>query len=141
MTGLITTRREDALFFVGLNRPEKRNAIHRDLLLELVDVIAAAEAERDVRAIILYGEGPVFSAGVDVAMLRGDIAGETPPRPFRALVGDMQAALSRLEAVEKPRRPTASSVSPRCGSGSSPTWAERRGWCARSATRGRRSFS
>ena len=35
MTGLITTRREDALFFVGLNRPEKRNAIHRDLLLEL----------------------------------------------------------------------------------------------------------
>ena len=102
MTGLITTRREDALFFVGLNRPEKRNAIHRDLLLELVDVIAAAEAERDVRAIILYGEGPVFSAGVDVAMLRGDIAGETPPRPFRALVGDMQAALSRLEAVEKP---------------------------------------
>src|SRR5438094_9522834 len=102
MTGLITTRREDALFFVGLNRPEKRKAIHRDLLLELGDVIAAAEAERDVRAIILYGEGPVFSAGVDVAMLGGDIAGETPPRPFRALVGDMQAALSRLEAVEKP---------------------------------------
>src|SRR2546422_11415694 len=102
MAGLVTTRRENALLYVGLNRPEKRNAIHRELLLALVDVIAAAEAERDVRAIILYGEGPVFSAGVDVAMLRGDIAGETPPRPFRALGGGMQAALSRLEAGEKP---------------------------------------
>src|SRR5262249_58675366 len=49
-----------------------------------------------------YGEGPVSSAGVDVAMLRGDVAGDTPPRPFRSLVGDMQNALSRLEAVEKP---------------------------------------
>src|SRR5215813_9715155 len=102
MAELITTRRDDALLYVGLNRPEKRNAIHRELLLALVDVIDSAEAARDVRAIILYGEGPVFSAGVDVAMLRGDVAGDTPPRPFRAQVGDMQAALSRLEAVEKP---------------------------------------
>src|SRR5215470_10884044 len=102
MAELITTRRDDPLLYVGLNRPEKRNAIHRELLLALVDVINRAEAERGVRAIILYGEGPVFSAGVDVAMLRGDVAGDTPPRPFRSLVGDMQTALSRLEAVEKP---------------------------------------
>src|SRR5499433_2710279 len=102
MAELITTRRDDAILYVALNRPEKRNAIHRGLLLALVDVIDRAEAERDVRAIILHGEGPVFSAGVDVTMLRGDIAGDTPPRPFRAQVGDMQTALSRLEAVEKP---------------------------------------
>src|SRR5256885_8798247 len=105
MTGLITTRREDALFFVGLNRPEKRNAIHRDLLLELVDVIAAAEAERDVRAIILYGEGPVFSAGVDAALLPGRIAGGAPPRPLPAPVGGMQAAPPRARGGAKPAAP------------------------------------
>src|SRR5437899_7092314 len=100
-SSLVVTRREDAVLYVGLNRPEKRNAIHRELLLELIDAVAAAERERDVRAVIVYGEGPVFSAGVDFGMLAGDLQGE-PALPFRTLVGDMQAALSRLEAIEKP---------------------------------------
>ncbi|TMA63127.1 MAG: enoyl-CoA hydratase/isomerase family protein, partial [Deltaproteobacteria bacterium] len=100
-TSLVVTRREDAVLYVGLNRPEKRNAIHRDLLLALVDAVAAAERDRDVRAVIVYGEGPVFSAGVDFGMLAGDVEGESRA-PFRTHVGEMQAALSRLEAIEKP---------------------------------------
>src|SRR2546430_17630412 len=104
MTGLITTRREDALFFVGLNRPEKRNAIHRDLLLELVDVIAAAEAERDVRAIILYGEGPVFSAGVAAAMPPGGISGGTPPPPLPPVRGGASGAASPPHTASRARR-------------------------------------
>src|SRR5438067_2310893 len=100
-SSLVVTRREDAVLYVGLNRPEKRNAIHRDLLLALVDAVAAAERDRDVRAVIVYGEGPVFSAGVDFGMLAGDVEGESRA-PFRTHVGEMQAALSRLEAIEKP---------------------------------------
>ncbi len=101
MTDLIVTRREDALLYVGLNRPEKRNALHRELLGALVDAVCAAERDREVRAVVLYGEGPVFSAGVDFTMLAGDVGGEVP-RPFRTLVGEMQAALTRLERLEKP---------------------------------------
>ena len=101
MSPLVISRREDALLFVGLNRPEKRNALHRELLHGLVDAITAAERDREVRAVVLYGEGPVFSAGVDFAMLAGDVQGDAPA-PFRSVVGDMQAALSRLEALEKP---------------------------------------
>src|SRR6266849_847216 len=101
MPALVTSRREGALLYVALNRPEKRNAIHRELLLALVDAIAAAEREPEVRAVVVHGEGPVFSAGVDFGMLSGDVAGERA-LPFRTLIGDMQAALSRLEALEKP---------------------------------------
>jgi enoyl-CoA hydratase/carnithine racemase len=101
MPALVTTRKEGSLLYVALNRPEKRNAIHRELLLSLVDAIAAAEREPDVRAVIVHGEGAVFSAGVDFGMLAGDVKGEQAV-PFRTLVGDMQAALSRLEAIEKP---------------------------------------
>src|SRR5439155_1110006 len=101
MPALVTSRREGPLLYVALNRPEKRNAIHRELLLALVDAIAAAEREPDARAVVVYGEGPLFSAGVDFGMLTGDIAGERA-LPFRTLIGDMQAALSRLEALEKP---------------------------------------
>src|SRR5437879_13722128 len=100
-TPLVVTRREDALFYVGLNRPEKRNAIHRELLLALVDAVATAERDRDVRAVVVYGEGPVFSAGVDFGMLAGDVEGESRA-PFRTHVGELQAALSRLEAIETP---------------------------------------
>src|SRR5881296_1783041 len=100
-SSLVVTRREDAVLYVGLNRPEKRNAIHRDLLLALVDAVATAERDRDVRAVVVYGEGPVFSAGVDFGMLAGDVEGESRA-PFRTHVGEMQAALSRLEAIEKP---------------------------------------
>ena len=101
MAGLVTSRREDALLYVAINRPEKRNALHRELLNELVDAVVAAEREPDVRAVILSGEGPVFSAGVDFGMLAGDVSGGAP-RPLRSHVGDMQAALSRLETLEKP---------------------------------------
>jgi enoyl-CoA hydratase/carnithine racemase len=101
MSHLVTTRRQDAVLFVGLNRPEKRNALHRELLFAAVDGVLAAERDADVRAVILHGEGPVFSAGVDFAMLAGDVQGGVPV-PFRTLVGEMQAALSRLEAFEKP---------------------------------------
>src|SRR5437667_1405966 len=98
---LVTTRREGALLYVAINRPEKRNALHRDLLGALVDAIAAAERLPDVRAVILHGEGPVFSAGVDFGMLAGDLQGEAG-LPFRTVVGDMQAALGRIETIEKP---------------------------------------
>src|SRR3989442_12178710 len=96
-----TSRREGALLYVALGRPEKRNAIPRALLLARVDAIAAAEREPDVRAVVVYGEGPVFSAGVDFGMLTGDIAGERA-LPFRSLVGDMQAAPSPPAALQKP---------------------------------------
>ena len=98
---LVTTRREDAVFYVGLNRPEKRNAIHRDLLLALADAVGAAERDREVRAIVVYGEGRVFSAGVDFTMLAGDV-GSDAPRPFRSMLAEMQGALTRLESIEKP---------------------------------------
>jgi enoyl-CoA hydratase/carnithine racemase len=101
MPELIVTRREEALLYVGINRPEKRNALHRELLAGVVDAIVAAERDREVRAVILYGEGPVFSAGVDFGMLADDVKGEAP-RPFRAEIGEMQVNLSRLEALEKP---------------------------------------
>jgi enoyl-CoA hydratase/carnithine racemase len=98
---LVVSRREGAIAFVAFNRPEKRNAISRDVLRALTDAVTAAERERDVRAIVLHGEGRVFSAGVDFTMLAGDVEGGERV-PFRAQVGDMQALVTRLEAVEKP---------------------------------------
>lgn len=97
----ITTRTDGPILVVALSRPEKRNALHRALLEQLADVVAATERQPEVRAVVLHGDGPVFSAGVDFGALAHDVGGEAA-EPFRTHVGAMQAALSRIAAVEKP---------------------------------------
>ena len=54
---------------VTLNRPAARNAISSELLTRLVEAMAAADADEEVRAIILTGADPAFCAGVDLKEL------------------------------------------------------------------------
>ncbi len=52
---------------IQLNRPDKRNAQSRRMLIELNDAMLAAEADDAVRVVILGGIGKMFSAGHDVS--------------------------------------------------------------------------
>ena len=56
---------------VTLNRPAARNAISSELLTRLAEVMAAADADEAVHAIILTGADPAFCAGVDLKELGG----------------------------------------------------------------------
>jgi enoyl-CoA hydratase len=51
---------------IMLNRPEARNAQNRGLLVELDEAFLAAEADDQVRVVILGGMGPLFSSGHDM---------------------------------------------------------------------------
>ena len=51
---------------IMLNRPEARNAQNRGLLVELNDAFLRAEADDEVRVVILGGVGPMFSSGHDL---------------------------------------------------------------------------
>ncbi|HEX8803990.1 MAG TPA: enoyl-CoA hydratase [Acidimicrobiales bacterium] len=51
---------------VMLDRPETRNAQNRGMLVELNDALLRAEADDDVRVVILGGTGPMFSSGHDL---------------------------------------------------------------------------
>jgi enoyl-CoA hydratase/carnithine racemase len=64
-----------AVRHVVLNRPEKRNAMNQELLRELAAALREAAGEESVQCVVLRGEGPVFSAGVDLAEL-GATAGQ-----------------------------------------------------------------
>lgn len=52
-----------------LNRPEKRNALHPDLVKELKQKLSEAEKDDSVRSVIISGEGKSFCAGADLAYL------------------------------------------------------------------------
>jgi enoyl-CoA hydratase/carnithine racemase len=63
---LVVTEDRGSVRHVVLNRPEKRNAMSQQLLHELASALRAASDEAEVHCVVLRGEGPVFSAGVDL---------------------------------------------------------------------------
>lgn len=68
---------------VVLARPEKRNAMSGELLAELGETLADAAADPSVHLVVLRGEGPVFSAGVDLGELAESAAEIALLRNFR----------------------------------------------------------
>lgn len=59
--------RDGALLTVRLNRPEKRNAINRQMHADLQDLCHKLRDDTDTRVVIFGGEGEVFSAGADTS--------------------------------------------------------------------------
>ena len=51
---------------VTLNRPEVRNALNRELLEELVQVMQEISGQESLRVVVLTGSGGVFCAGADL---------------------------------------------------------------------------
>jgi enoyl-CoA hydratase/carnithine racemase len=56
---------------VTLNRPEKRNALSLQLMRELIGSLETLGADPEVRAIVIDGAGPAFSAGHDLSEMVG----------------------------------------------------------------------
>lgn len=104
MTDLILTQQHDAIFEIVLNRPDKRNAINIELWQQLDAAIEQAGRAVGVRAILLRGEGKVFSAGIDVTSLMGLAGryGDQWQQRMRTITDDFQAVLSHLERLERP---------------------------------------
>ncbi len=72
MNQRITVSIEGLVAHVRLNRPEKHNAIDLQTIAELIAAAKTLKRRRDIRAVIVSGEGPSFCAGIDVkSMLTG----------------------------------------------------------------------
>jgi len=65
--GVLEVSRDDAVAILELNRPERRNALSGELVDALYDALVAADADPEVRAVLLVGAGKVFCAGGDLA--------------------------------------------------------------------------
>ncbi len=65
--GLVTVERDGRIVTIGLNRPEKMNAITTDLQDDLLAALEECERDPGVHVAIVKGVGRGFSAGYDVA--------------------------------------------------------------------------
>ena len=95
------------IYYITLNRPEKRNALSFEMLVKISELAEEVIFDPEVRAIIVKGEGKLFSSGVDfnsLAMLVGRFMGDEAAggASIRADISKYQQYLNRLEAIEVP---------------------------------------
>jgi enoyl-CoA hydratase/carnithine racemase len=77
-----------------LDRPEKRNALSRDLLAKLRAALTAIADDAAARVVVLAARGPVFSAGHDLGEMMGCSEGEY--RELFATCSDVMYQFRRL---------------------------------------------
>ena len=93
----VTYERDGAVAVISLNRPQKRNALSLSMMRELDAALAAAGADEGVRAVILRGNGPAFSAGHDLSELvdRDEAA-------YRTIFDACVDLMARLVSIPQP---------------------------------------
>lgn len=84
---------EDSIATVTLNRPDKRNALAADVMVELTAALTAIGAS-DARGVILAAAGPVFSAGHNFGDMAGASLGEA--RTLLRICTDMMDTIQRI---------------------------------------------
>ena len=104
MSDLVLTQQNGSVFEIIFNRPDKRNAINRELYQQFDAAITEANRTPNLRAVIIRGEGKAFSAGIDVTsfMSMADHYGPQWQQRMRRITDDFQGVLTRLERLELP---------------------------------------
>jgi enoyl-CoA hydratase len=114
----LTYDRRGAVAWLTMNRPEVRNAQNTSLIDALDAALDDAEADDDVRVVVLAGAGEHFSAGHDLKALVGDAEPdrwrrmrETPEGKYRH---EQQMYVDKCLRLYHFRKPTIASVQGAC---------------------------
>ena len=109
----------DRVLHVVLNRPERLNAINREMPREIEQAVAQANADNGIRVIVLRGEGRAFSAGYDLdwgTRLEHDSQADAGWDPVRDFVG-MSENLRCFMSLWHSRKPVVAQVHGWCVGG------------------------
>jgi enoyl-CoA hydratase/carnithine racemase len=96
---LVETEDRGAVRHLILNRPEKRNAMHGELVLAIGAALKAAANAPEVHCVVVGGAGPMFSSGMDFGAL-GGLA--DAPQHLRAFRREVLEAWNVAEEMTKP---------------------------------------
>ena len=89
---------EGNVALIRLNRPEKFNSFNREMALALQKALDDAEADKNIRAILLYGEGKAFCAGQDLS----EAIDPSGPGIEKIVNEHYNEIILRLRHIEKP---------------------------------------
>jgi enoyl-CoA hydratase/carnithine racemase len=89
----------DGIATMTLNRPNKLNCFNQDMFKEWREVVEKVAYDRNIRVLVVTGEGRAFSSGVDLEVLGSD---RYSPSEFRYYYRQNHRGFDDLEALEKP---------------------------------------
>lgn len=98
---------------ITLNRPEKRNAINRQMVEELMQTYEEIRGDDSIRVVVTTGVGDTFSAGMDAEWLEALMAKSDDPRPLINLDPD-PIILHLDEQIRHFPKPTIAAVNGYC---------------------------
>lgn len=90
---------DGAVALVTINRPDVLNAIDQDVFFGLRDAAERAEADPNVRAVILAGAGRAFSSGLDTSLFASGIGAGSP---LTLDIAALQNCFTVYETISKP---------------------------------------
>ena len=93
----VSVETEGPLSVVTLNRPSRRNALSRGLMVDLINCLDQIEADRSIRAVILAGAGTVFSSGHDLSEMVGRDINE-----YRKLFDVCTQLMTKIQSIPQP---------------------------------------
>ncbi|MCX7115506.1 MAG: enoyl-CoA hydratase-related protein [Gammaproteobacteria bacterium] len=66
---VLTHLNKEGILTITLNRPDKLNALNREVLEKLYDIVSHAEHDAEVKGLLITGSGKAFCAGADIREL------------------------------------------------------------------------
>lgn len=99
MSESIQKKIENNVAYLHLNRPEVFNSFNREMALLLQSELDYCEQDKDVRAIVLVGNGKAFCAGQD---LKEVTSPELNPGFKKILEEHFNPIITRIRTIEKP---------------------------------------
>ena len=94
---LIYDLKEDGILWIRFNRPRSLNAVNRTFARELREAVEQAEADAEVKIVILTGEGRAFCAGADLK----EAAAGIPPGQEKRSTHNLQTVAQVLRDMRK----------------------------------------
>jgi enoyl-CoA hydratase/carnithine racemase len=88
---------EGPVAVLTLNRPEKRNALSLELMLELIAALGEIGGSTDTRAVILAAAGKVFCSGHDLGQMTGRDINE-----YRRIFDVCCELMLKIQAIPQP---------------------------------------
>ena len=88
---------EGAIAIVTLNRPERRNALSLELMLELIAALDEIGRNREIRAVILAAAGKVFCSGHDLGQMTGRDINE-----YRRIFDVCSELMQKMQSIPQP---------------------------------------
>jgi enoyl-CoA hydratase len=98
-TELVLVERQDGVLTITINRPAQKNAVNRDVAVQMASALDLLDSDSSLSVGVLTGAGGTFSAGMD---LKAFASGQTPILPGRGFGGLTQAVVRKplIAAVE-----------------------------------------